>query len=100
MIENNDCKPVHLVGMFAILTMIRIGNTVLMTVMKRFTGNVLIPVIVAMILILGQGYAFMQSYSWFQGTESRRVFMNAYDCVGIVGMFILSPSAAETATGT
>lgn len=33
-----------------------------MTAMKRFTGNVLIPVIVAMILILGQGYAFMQSY--------------------------------------
>lgn len=33
-----------------------------MTVMKRFTGNVLITVIVAMILILGQGYAFMQSY--------------------------------------
>lgn len=31
MIENNNCKPVHLV-------------------------------IVAMILILGQGYAFMQSY--------------------------------------
>ena len=49
------------------LTMMRTGNTVLMipmrgmTVMKR-TGNVLIPVIVAMILILGQGYAFMQSY--------------------------------------
>ena len=33
-----------------------------MTAMKRFTGNVIIPVIVAMILILGQGYAFMQSY--------------------------------------
>lgn len=48
--------------------MMHTGNTVFMipmrgmTVMKRFTGNVLIPVIVAMILILGQGYALMQSY--------------------------------------
>lgn len=35
------------------------------------------------------------------GTESRPVFMDADDmAAGIVGMFALSPSAAETATGT
>lgn len=36
MIENNNCKPVHPVGMFAILTMIRTGNTVLMIPMRAW----------------------------------------------------------------
>lgn len=41
-------------------------------------------------------YDFMVS-----GTESRTVFMDADDmAAGIVGMFALSPSAAETATAT
>jgi len=34
MIENNNCKPVHPVGMFIMLTMIRTGNTVLMIPMR------------------------------------------------------------------